>query len=182
MEVIITVLEGEEDRWWGDGAELGATGDWGMMNILSGCITVASAAIADAGIDCVDLVSGGVAAIVRQSTGTNKEQQPRPMSNSKRLDTDLQLVMDPCPSEHRQMVAACVVGYLQSRDEITELWAKGDMPTPLTIGLSTQIGFDDLVERSIEAAVATRVVLTEAVRESTELKVHKSKPTLKTDT
>ena len=181
VEVIVTVLEGEEDRWWGDGADLEATGGWGMMTILSGCITVASAAMVDAGIDCVDLVSGGVAAIVRQSTGTNTEQQRRPVSNRKTLETDLQLVMDPCPSEHRQMIAACVVGYLQSRDEITELWAKGDTRSSLNSRLSTQTGFNDLVERSVEAAVGSRIVLTEAVRECAELKTQQSNLSLIND-
>ena len=66
MDVIITILEGEEDRWVGDD-ESKASGQWGMMNVLSGCITVAAAAIADAGIDCVDTVSGGVAALVKQA-------------------------------------------------------------------------------------------------------------------
>lgn len=179
VEVIVTVLEGEEDLWWGTGAEIGATGGWGMMTILSGCITVASAAIVDAGIDCLDLVSGGVAAIVRQPTGTSEDQQRRPGPNRKTLDTHLQLVMDPCPSEHRQIVAACVVGYLQSRDEVTELWANGDMSCPQNSKLSTQVSFDDLVERSVEAAARTRIVLTEAVRESAEIKTQKSDPILK---
>ncbi|SLM39488.1 Ribosomal protein S5 domain 2-type fold [Lasallia pustulata] len=182
VEVIITVLEGEEDRWWGNGADQRATGGWGMMTILAGCITVASAAIVDAGIDCVDLVSGGVAAIVRESAEANREQQRRPVPNTKPSNTDLQLVIDPCPSEHRQMVAACVIGYLQSRDEITELWAKGDIHSPLSSRLSTQISFDDLVDRSIEAAVGTRMVLTEAVRECTELKTQRSKFSLKNHT
>lgn len=181
VEVIVTVLEGEEDRWWGYGADPGVAEGWGMMTILSGCITVASAAIADAGIDCVDLVSGGMAAIVQKTTERNTVQQRRPDSNTETLENDLQLVMDPCPSEHRQMVAACVVGYLQSRDEITELWAKGDMGSSLDSRLSTQIGFDDLIEGSIEAAAATRIVLTEAVRECAELKTQRSNLSLKND-
>lgn len=181
VEVTVTVLEGEEDRWSGNSADLGATGGWGMMTILSGCITVASAAIADAGIDCVDLVSGGVAAIVRQPTETSRDQQRRPGPNRRTLDTHLQLVMDPCPSEHRQMVAACVVGYLESRDEITELWAKGDISSPLNSKFSTQMGFDDLVERCVEAAIRTRIVLAEAVRENAETKTQKSDPIPRND-
>ncbi|RQM08775.1 hypothetical protein DH86_00002491, partial [Scytalidium sp. 3C] len=33
VEVIITILEGEEDQWWGDNADNGSTTsqDWGMM-------------------------------------------------------------------------------------------------------------------------------------------------------
>lgn len=147
-EVVITVLEGEEDRWWGDenagsageGAKLGG---WGMMGVLAGCITAASAAIADAGIDCVDLVSGGVAAAVKSSEGTSSS-----------------VVLDPCPSEHEGVGAACVVGYLQSRDEVTELWVKGDAGADP----------ETLIDRAVEAAILSKSVLAEAVREGAEKK------------
>ncbi len=114
---MITVLEGDEDGWWGDaGGESGSGrngGGWGLLNVLAGCITVASAAIVDAGIDVVDMVSGGVAAIIRNPSATNKKGT-------------LVRVLDPCPAEHQYIVAACTVGYLTNRDEITELWMKGD--------------------------------------------------------
>lgn len=139
-EVVITVLEGEEDGWWGDAQQGGKTGGWGMMNVLAGCITVASAALADAGIDCVDLVSGGVAALTAEGG-----------------------VLDPCPSEHG-MKAACVVGYLQSRDEVTEMWMKGDAGSQS----------EALIDNAVKAAVLTRSVLSEAVKEATEWKVGKS--------
>ena len=74
-----------------------------MMSVLSGCITVASAAIADAGIDCVDIVSGGVAAVIR---GQGKNGSTA-------------LVLDPVPSEHQEILAAAIVAYLPARDEIT---------------------------------------------------------------
>ena len=99
-EVVITILEGEEDAFWGDRQGGERSGGWSMMSALAGCITVASAALVDAGIDCVDLVSGGVAALVKNGEpGTE------------------QVVLDPAPVEHN-LKAACVVGYLQSRDEI----------------------------------------------------------------
>ena len=62
VDVIITVLESEEDCQE-DGliaqasGEPGPSSGWVMMSVLSGCITVASAALADAGIDCVDIVT-----------------------------------------------------------------------------------------------------------------------------
>ncbi|KAG5927075.1 3'-5'-exoribonuclease, partial [Claviceps africana] len=61
VDVIVTVVEGDTDRRTtiDDGID-----NWYTMTVLSGCITVASAAIADAGIDCVDAVTGGVAALV----------------------------------------------------------------------------------------------------------------------
>ncbi|KAK4617572.1 Exosome complex component MTR3 [Fulvia fulva] len=140
-EVIITVLEGEEDGWWGDAQSGGKAGGWGTMNVLAGCITVASAALADAGIDCVDLVSGGVAAL-----------------SSNRGDT----LLDPSQPE-QDIKAACVVGYLKSRDEITQMWMKGD----------AGIHSEALIDSAVKAAVLTRSVLAEAVKEAAELELTK---------
>jgi exosome complex component MTR3 len=149
-EVVITVLEGEEDGFWADAAEQQqggkAGGGWGMMSVLAGCITVASAALCDAGIDCVDLVSGGVAALVRTGEGGEEEY-----------------LVDAAPSE-QDIKAACVVGYLQSRDEITEMWMKGD------VGAADS---EMLIDSAVKAAVLTRTVLADAVREATELKLSK---------
>lgn len=130
-----------------------------MMSILSGCITVASAAITDAGIDSVDVVTGGVAAIVR-------EPKMAP-----------ELVLDPAPAEHSEIVAACVIGYLQSRDEITEMWTKGTVTFAGGKGKgSNESAFEELVEKAVEAATRTRLVLVDAVREGTEAKVQASLP------
>ena len=147
-EVVVTVLEGEEDGWWGDkgtgkGEANGLSG-LGMMNVLAGCITAASAAIVDAGIDCVDLLSGGVAAIESSSKISEKDT----------------ILLDPCPSEHGGLSAACVVGYLHSRDEITELWMKGDAGTSP----------ETLIDGAVEAAMLTRTVLADAVREGVQQK------------
>ena len=140
-EVVLTVLEGEEDSWWGAKQQ---GGGWGMMNVLSGCITVASAALVDAGIDCVDLVSGGVAALVSgNATGVGAGE----------------VVLDPALVE-QEIVAACVVGYLQSRDEMTQVWVKGDAGARM----------DVLLEEAVKAATMTRTVLVEAVKEVVELK------------
>ena len=137
MDVVITILEGEEEG-------PGRTEDWGMMSILAGCITVASAAIADAGIDCVDLVTGGVAALVPD-----------------------QLVLDPCPCDHEKIEAVCVVGYLQFRDEITEIWSKGKVHASRMIS-------DPLIDNAVEAAKAARLVLLEVLKDSTEQKIQQS--------
>ncbi|KAH8602114.1 3' exoribonuclease family, domain 1-domain-containing protein [Bisporella sp. PMI_857] len=157
VEVIITILEGEEDQWWGDDRGQGSisAGEWGMMSVLSGCITVASAAIADAGIDCVDVVSGGVAAVVRASQGT-----PSPTM----------LVLDPVPSEHQEIVAACIVAYLPGRDEITDLWVKGN------IGHGTQSSselpsYEDLADNAVQAALGSHRVLLGALKETADLKL-----------
>ncbi|KAI9836563.1 MAG: hypothetical protein M1819_001195 [Sarea resinae] len=175
VEVVITVLEGEEDRWWGDEVGGGSTGignvgGWGMMNVLAGCITVASAAIADAGIDCVDLVSGGIAAIVKAPQEHNEDKTGS-------ISESLQLVLDPCPSEHRRIVGACVVGYLASRDEITELWLKGDIP-PSSYDTKdpgqTTVGLEKLVDGAVIAAGRSCLVLREALKEAAELKLNPS--------
>ena len=137
VDVVVTILEGEEDG-------PGQTESWGTMTILSGCITVASAAIADAGIDCIDFVTGGVSALVPD-----------------------QLVLDPCPSDHENLRVACVVGYLQSRDEITEIWSKGKLGASGTV-------LQPLIDNAVEAAKAARLVLLEALNESTKQKVQLS--------
>lgn len=150
VEVIVTVLEGDEDAWWGDGVASGGGGGWGLLNVLAGCITVASAAIADAGIDCVDMVSGGVAAIVRNPSVKSREK----------VDA-LVTVLDPCPAEHQHIVAACAVGYLAERDEITEIWMKGD------VGASP----DALIEGATHAAVGSLTVLKEVLLEAVKGKI-----------
>ena len=163
LDIVVTVLEGEEDRWWGD--ELGGTstgnvvGGWGMMGVLSGCITAASAAIIDAGIDCVGLVSGGVAAVVKPSQLGESEKGKNAMEVDVGSD-GLITVLDPCPAEHKEVAAACVVSYLQDRDEITELWLKGD-------GRSSS---EDVVERAVLAAMASRTVLLETLKETAAAK------------
>lgn len=152
-EVVITVLEGEEDAWWGEEGRSGGSrgGGWGMMGVLAGCITVASAALVDAGIDCVDMVSGGVAALVQDD------------QDDKKTESNAVMVLDPSPSEHQGIRAACVVGYLQSRDEVTEMWMKGDA------GMQVE----ELVDEAVKSACLTRTVLAEAVREAVEFKMGK---------
>nr|OQO24872.1 hypothetical protein B0A51_06881 [Rachicladosporium sp. CCFEE 5018] len=143
-DVVITVLEGEDD---GPAGTSDTGSSWGMLSVLAGCITAASAAIVDAGIDCVDLVSGGVAALVHdQSNGVTT-------------------VLDPAPAEHETR-AACLVAYLQSRDEITEMWMKGDAGGDL----------EGLIESAVQSATLARTVLVEAVKDSTEAKVAAMSP------
>ena len=153
VDVVITVLEGEEVESWNKSQLSGRTGCWGLMSVLSGCITVASAAIIDAGIDCIDLVTGGVAAIVRQPT------------------SHPQVFLDPCPSDHEEIFAACVIAYLQSRDEVTELWMTGNSMLLTDSSGANDAAFEPLVDQAVDAALAARLVLIEAIKESTEVKV-----------
>jgi len=134
VDVIISIIEGDQDR---ESSNTQSDEVWDMMNTLSGCITVASAALADAGIDCVDTVAGGVAAVVRDD---DDDGAPK-------------IVIDPVPSEHNKIDAACCVAYLSTRDEITNLWFKGDMP-------GSDMGFySDLVQRGISASKQANRVL-----------------------
>lgn len=135
-----------------------------MMNVLSGCITVAAAAIADAGIDCVDIVSGGVAALVRDSGSQNQSTVD--------INADsLTLVLDPVPLEHQEILAACVVGYLPSRDEITDLWVKGEVDARAYDPSNEKSAYEDLTDFAVQAARGSHEVLSKALKEAAEQKL-----------
>lgn len=180
VDIIITVLEGEEEhrhdeeKIRGEDGQ-GANGNWSMMSILSTCITVASAALADAGIDCVDLVCGGMAAIVQEPNSTISKHHQATAPTQITSETNMQIVLDPCILEHHIVLAACVVGYLQSRDEITEIWAKSDALTSTVIqGSDTDEGHIGLLmDKAAEAAKSARLVLVEAINESTDRKLRR---------
>lgn len=156
VDIVITILEGEEDYW--SGASQGSAktgGQWGIMSILSGCITVASAAIVHAGIDCVDTVSGGAAALVRQP---GLKEQPL-------------LVLDPVPSEHEEIMAMCTVGYLPSRDEVTGIWVKGDMTMDsASVDGAGPSAYEVLLDGAMQAALGSHHLLSEALREAAHVK------------
>jgi exosome complex component MTR3 len=135
------------------------------MSVLSGCITVASAAIADAGIDCVDMVSGGVAALVRDRQDIVEDAKCSGQS-------PVTLVLDPLPSEHYEILAACVVGYLPSRDEITDLWVRGDIGVAMSKDLSQDSSaYEYLADSAVQAALGAHHVLTAATKESAEMRL-----------
>ena len=147
LDVVITILEGEDDSWWSTGsqaASIQGSMPFGLMSVLAGCITAASTAIINAGIDCVDVAAGGVAALVKKSSHTKQ---------------DLELVLDPCPSEHEEIVACCVVGYLKARDEITELWMRGGIPLSAPIDATGQTDVDAIINGAIQAASAAHTVV-----------------------
>lgn len=143
------VLEGEEDCLWAqeNKDERGVSGV-GLMNVLAGSITVAAAALADAGIDCLDLLVGGVAGTVTQDEKQTIE------------------VLDPCPSEHEEISSACVVAYLPSRDEITEVWSKGGQSATG----NDLADLEKLIDSAIGAARGAHEVLSEAIKESMRTK------------
>lgn len=116
-----------------------------VFTVLAAAVTASAAAIVDARIDCFGLLSGGCAGQVRDP--------------SQEEDATI-IVLDPDMAEHEELVTRCVVAYLPERDEITELWFKGD----------TAHGAGELVDKAIDAAVATRFIVSQAVREGTELR------------
>ena len=155
LDVVITILEEDGDNWWGDVG----TGQvsFGMMSVLAGCITAASTAVIDAGIDCMDILSGGVAAIVPDSKSENQD----PATATKALR---QIVLDPCPSEHPDVIAACVVGYLKTRDEVTEIWTKSRLPLLSQPGSNDQTEVEQLVEGATRAAAAVQTAMAEILQ------------------
>ncbi|KAL4893475.1 3' exoribonuclease family, domain 1-domain-containing protein [Aspergillus ambiguus] len=153
IDITITILEAEDDRWWADAPD-SHDAAWGMMNVLAGCITAASAAIADARIDCLDLVAGGVAAIVSDASEEDEKDGSTP-----------RLMLDTDPAEHWSILSACVVAYMPSRDEITEIWLKGDSSKGAD---AKRLGHEALIDGAVDAARGAHSVLAEAVKESAE--------------
>jgi exosome complex component MTR3 len=84
------------------------------------------------------------------------------------VDKPPKLLLDPDPSEHRTITAACVVAYLPGRDEITQLWMKGDTSHIALSGGDKRSGHDVLLDGAVDAARSVQSVLAEAVRESGE--------------
>ncbi|KAL6719089.1 3'-5'-exoribonuclease [Lecanora helva] len=153
-DIVVTILEGEEDHSITEASVKSRSihSEWAIMFVLSGCITAASAALVDAGIDCVDLVTGGVAAIIQHTSLAS------------------QIVLDPCLSDGEEIVTACVVGYLHSRDEVTELLFKGNLPQSYSKH-SNSLGFELLVDHAVQAAIAARSVSIDAIKEGVEAKI-----------
>lgn len=140
VDVIVTIIEGDQARQLA--VEQGSE-EWDVMNVLGGCITVAAAALADAGIDCVDTVSGGVAALVPGEDGS-----------------ETITVLDPVPSEHEEILAACCVAYLPTRDEITNLWLKGSLVS------SDATLHRTLIARAVHASKGTSQAVSSSLAES----------------
>lgn len=140
VDIIVSVIEGDQDRSLSHGEYDEA---WDTMNVLAGCITVASAALVDAGIDCVDTVAGGVAALV---SGADDSAKP-------------EVVIDPLASQHGKILAACCVAYLPERDEVTNLWFKGNLPA------SDPTLYTGMVENGILACQSANRVLIESLKE-----------------
>jgi exosome complex component MTR3 len=157
----------------------GRGNDWAVMSLLASCITVASAAIADAGIDCVDLVAGGVSAFVPARATDRRVQQKKKPADDDDDDDDndaWQTVVDPYPPEHTDVSALCVVGYMPTRDEITQIWVNGEIPSDgdddgdaaaaAAAAAAKPSRLTQLMDEAVRAAVGSYSVLSEAVQEA----------------
>ncbi|MCJ1312950.1 3'-5'-exoribonuclease [Agyrium rufum] len=173
-DIIVTILECEEngntvgdvvedsEKLGNDQSEREVSNvNTAMMGVLAGCVTVASAALVDAGIRCLDLVVGGVAGLSIKGNGEDSQNQH---IKAERQEGDYQIILDPSVREKSNLVAACMVGYLPSRDEITELWITGFVPGG---GLAAE----ELVDGAIRAASQIKSVLIEAVNDGTRAKL-----------
>lgn len=140
VDIAVTVLEGEEDQ--GEGGQITGVG---LFNLLAGCINVAMAALADARLDCLDLLAAGVGAVVPGPGST-------PLS-----------VLDPAAAEHAEVHSSCLVGYLPLRDEIVEMWSHGSVSGK---GSVEHVGFDELIDSAVAAARGAQTVLKEVLIES----------------
>jgi exosome complex component MTR3 len=140
LEVNVTVLEGEDDR---DGST--AFAGIALYNLLAAAINVSVAALSDARIDCLDVLSAGVGAVV---SGTGDKQSR---------------ILDLAANEHDEILSACVVGYLPSRDEIVELWSTNTVSGE---GKGHNVSHDDLIDSAIAAAKGAQFVLNEVLLES----------------
>lgn len=155
VDIVITVLEAEDDLEKSlQARKLRGVNSVASMNIVSGSITVATAALLDARIDCLDLLTGGVAATL--STDDEKAFN----------------FLDPSPSEDPSFKAVCVVGYMPIRDEITLIWASGGIPT--TDDEQTT-AFNTLLDSAVNAAKGSHVVLRQVATDLAQ--AHSSRPT-----
>lgn len=128
-----------------------------------------------AGIDCVGLVTGAIGCdcfptLVKKHSRIHTSVLQEKQSQQ----ADSKVIIDPCPSEHREICARlCVLHNLQSRDEVTELWAKGDVINSAINHYPDQTDLDVLLDQAVEAAIAARLVFIEAIGKSTELKLQR---------
>jgi exosome complex component MTR3 len=140
LEVSVTVLESEDGR-----DENSTFTGIALHNLLAAAINVSMAALSDAGIDCLDVLSAGVGAVV--AGAGNKQGR----------------ILDPAANEHDEILSTCVVGYLPSRDEIVELWSTNVVSGN---GKEESLSHDNLVDSAIAAAKGAHSVLNEVLLES----------------
>jgi len=118
------------------------TGKWSLLAIAA---NATSAAIAEAGIDVVDLVSASSFAL-----------------------TDNGLVIDPTGDEEDSASAGGVVGYMASMGKVTDLWVTGSVEVEEEGDMDVDSGhvrFGEMLKKLVSAAADARLVINHALME-----------------
>jgi len=133
------------------------TGRWSLLAIATNAV---STAIAESGIDVMDLVSASSFAVTEDG-----------------------LVVDPTGEEEETATAGGVVGYMTSTGEITDMWISG----PLEVGDEEDMDVDsgravrlpEVMEKVVSAAADARLVINHALMEMVKEKGLAAKETNK---
>jgi exosome complex component MTR3 len=118
------------------------SGKWSLLAIAA---NATSAAIAEAGIDVVDLVSA-----------------------SSFASTDNGLVIDPTGDEEDSASAGGVVGYMASMGKVTDLWVTGSVEVEEEGDMDVDSGhvrFGEMLKKVVSAAADARLVINHALME-----------------
>jgi exosome complex component MTR3 len=67
-------------------------------------------------------------------------------------------------------LAAAIVAYLPARDEITDLWVKGDIGNQAVQSSS----YEELADNAVQAALGSHRVLVAALKETADMKLGRS--------
>lgn len=116
------------------------TGKWSLLALA---VNATSTAIAEAGIDVVDLVSASSFAV----TGSG-------------------LVIDPTGDEEESASAGGVVGYMASTGEITDMWITGSVEIEEEGDMDLDSGhvrFGEMLKKAVSAAADARLVINYAL-------------------
>ena len=167
IDVFVSVLDCEGGIGDVGGGKDGGV-EVGLMGVVAGAISCASAAIADAGIECFDLVAGGVAGLILEQGGVGHEGEGMEVGENicdarhgEKKKRGIALALDPSPTDGYTILAAAAVGYMAARDELTLVWTKGSMGRE---GDGTD-EMERLLDGAIIAATSVRLVINEAVKE-----------------
>ena len=118
------------------------TGKWSLLALTTNAV---SAAIAESGIDVVDLISASSFAV-----------------------TDDGLVIDPTGEEEQSASAGGIVGYMASTGEITDVWITGSLEMDEEDDMDVDSGhvrLGEMLKKVVPAAGDARLVVNHALIE-----------------
>ena len=126
------------------------------MLLLSGCINAASAALLHAGIDCIDVLTGGAAVLLA-----------RPLNMVDQVSSEeysLEVVLDPYSYHSDDIAFTCVIGYLGAQDEIANMWIRTGSRSLRHPAATNDKTMEQLIQGAVEAAAATRAIVIRAAQ------------------